>query len=68
MFLEPDAEVLIAENGAQVAEHLRHLSPERAGDIGQAARRRVLSEHTYQHRGKQVDAVLTGRFSAVAGR
>ena len=68
MFLEPGTEVLVARDGTEVADHLRHLSPERADEIGQAARRRVLSEHTYSHRGKQVDAVLTGRFSPVAGR
>ena len=68
MFLEPGAEVLVAQNGEEVAEHLQHLSPERASNIGHAARRRVLSEHTYQHRGKQVDGILSGRFSAVAGR
>jgi spore maturation protein CgeB len=67
-FLEPGAEVLVARNGAEVAEHLRRLSPTRAHEIGQAALKRVLSEHTYQHRGKQVDAILTGRFAAVAGR
>jgi spore maturation protein CgeB len=68
LFLEPGTEVLVARDGAEVAEHLRRLSPDRANEIGQAAMRRVLSEHTYQQRGKQVDAVLTGRFSAVMGR
>jgi spore maturation protein CgeB len=68
LFLEPGAEVLVARDGEEVADHLRRLSPGRARDVGQAALRRVLSEHTYQHRGKQVDAVLAGRFAAVTGR
>jgi spore maturation protein CgeB len=34
------------------------LTRERARAIGQAALQRVLSEHTYAHRGAQVDALL----------
>jgi spore maturation protein CgeB len=68
LFLEPGREILVARSGEEVAEHLRRLSPERAQKIGYAALQRVLAEHTYEHRGKQVDAVLTGRFSVVAGQ
>lgn len=68
LFLEPGKEVLVARDGEEVAGQLRRLSPERAKAIGHAALQRVLLEHTYRHRGMQVDAVLTGRFSAVAGR
>ncbi|HWM94047.1 MAG TPA: glycosyltransferase [Thermoanaerobaculia bacterium] len=60
MFLEPDREVLVARDGAQVAERLRELTPERARCIGEAARRRVLSEHTYAHRAAQIESVLGG--------
>lgn len=67
MFLEPGSEVLVARDGEEVAEHLRRLSPERAREIGEAAKERVLAEHTYEHRGRQVDSVLSGRFMAVAG-
>ncbi|HWN45639.1 MAG TPA: glycosyltransferase [Thermoanaerobaculia bacterium] len=59
MFLEPGREVLVARDGAQVAEHLLELTPERARRIGEAARRRVLAEHTYAHRAAQVESVLT---------
>ena len=52
MFLEPGSGSLVARDGAEVAEHLRRLSPERAQEIGHAAKKRVLSEHTYQHRGE----------------
>ena len=34
------------------------LTPERARAIGEAGRFRVLSEHTYNRRGAQVDAIL----------
>ncbi|WP_164104141.1 CgeB family protein [Candidatus Laterigemmans baculatus] len=61
LFLEPDAEVLVAEDGAQVAEHLQRLTPERAEAIGRAALRRVLAEHTYEHRARELEAVLEGR-------
>jgi spore maturation protein CgeB len=66
LFLEPDSEVLVARSGEEVAELVRQLQPDRARTIGAAALRRVLAEHTYAHRAKQVDAILTGHF-AVAG-
>jgi spore maturation protein CgeB len=58
MFLDPETEVLVAHNGDEVAEHLRQLTEENARAVGQAARRRILSEHTYAHRAEQVEAVL----------
>ena len=41
-----------------MVEHIRTLTPERARAIGEAARRRVLAEHTYTLRGAQVDGIL----------
>ncbi len=58
MFLTPGEEVLIARDGQDVADHLAELTPERAREIGQAALKRVCSEHSYALRGAQVDAVL----------
>jgi len=58
LFLQPGEEVLVARDGKDVAEHVRSLTPERARSIGQAALRRVLAEHTYAHRGAEVDALL----------
>ncbi|MFM2045520.1 MAG: hypothetical protein RLY86_4096 [Pseudomonadota bacterium] len=58
-FLEPGREVLVARDGAEVAAHLRDLTPDRAADIGRAARARVLAEHTYAQRAAQVEDVLT---------
>jgi spore maturation protein CgeB len=58
LFLNPDEEVLVARDGRDVAEHLARLTPERARAIGEAARQRVLSEHTYARRAVEVDALL----------
>jgi spore maturation protein CgeB len=57
-FLEPGREVLVAHDGAEVAEHVRALTDVRARRIGQAALARVLAEHTYAHRAAQVEQVL----------
>ena len=57
-FLDPGREILVAQSGTEVAEHLRSLDGARAQRIGQAALRRVLSEHTYAHRALQVEAAL----------
>jgi spore maturation protein CgeB len=57
-FLEPGTEVLAARDGAQVPEILESLSPARAREIGAAARRRVLAEHTYARRAAAVEAAL----------
>jgi len=58
MFLEPEWEILVAGGGDEVAERLRSLTPERARQIGRAARHRVTSEHTYAHRAAQVESIL----------
>lgn len=58
LFLQPDEEVLVARDGREVAEHLQALTPEKAAAIGEAARQRILSEHTYDRRGAEVDALL----------
>ena len=57
-FLIPDREVLVARDGQDVADHLAALTPDRAHAIGQAALARVLAEHTYALRGRQVDALF----------
>jgi spore maturation protein CgeB len=66
-FLEPGREVLVASSGAAVVEELTRLTPERARLIGQAARRRVLAEHTYAHRAAQLEALLEGSTSLRRG-
>ena len=58
MFLQPNKEVLVAQSGAEVEKILKSLTAERARQIGQAAKRRVLSEHTYDHRALQLEETL----------
>lgn len=58
LFLTPGEQVLVARDGQDVAEILRGLTPERARAIGRAALDRVLTEHTYDRRGAEVDGVL----------
>jgi len=60
LFLEPGREVLVARDGAHVAEHLAGLTPARARAVGEAAYQRVLAEHTYAHRAAQVEVVIEG--------
>jgi spore maturation protein CgeB len=61
-FLEPGAEVLVARDGAEVADHVKDLDRERGRTIGAAARERICAEHTYAQRAEQVEAI----FAAVA--
>ena len=63
IFLKPNEEILVARDGAEVAEHVAALSPERARAIGRAARARCLAEHTYAQRAAQVHVWL-GRLVA----
>ena len=66
LFLEPGSEVLVAQDGAEVAVHLGRLDAARARAIGAAAYRRVLAEHTYAHRAAQVEAILEGHAAPAA--
>lgn len=58
LFLKEDEEVLVARDGKDVADHVEALTPERARAIGDAARRRIMAEHTYTRRGAEVDVIL----------
>ena len=58
LFLQPDTEVLVARDGADVVEHLAALTPDRARTIGAAARARILAGHTYAQRAIEVDRLL----------
>ncbi|MEM1013275.1 MAG: glycosyltransferase, partial [Planctomycetota bacterium] len=57
-FLEPDAEVLVADDGAAVAEHLASLTDDDARRIGSAAKSKVLASHTYEHRAELAESEL----------
>jgi spore maturation protein CgeB len=62
-FFEPGEEILVANDGDEVARHVRELTAERAREIGAAAYRRVLADHTYAQRARQVEEVLAGTFA-----
>jgi spore maturation protein CgeB len=64
LFLEPDEEVLVARDGQDVADILANLDPLRSRAIGEAARHRILSEHTYDRRAAEVDALLRSELAA----
>jgi spore maturation protein CgeB len=64
LFLEPNAEVLVARDGEEVAEHVGRLTEAEARRIGRAAYSRVLAEHTYAHRAAQLEALLESRHAA----
>jgi spore maturation protein CgeB len=57
-FFEPGKEILVARDGDEVAALLLGLTPERSVEIGQAAYRRVIAEHTYAKRVELVEKVL----------
>lgn len=63
LFLEPEREILVAASGDEVAAWLAALTPERARRIAEAARTRILSQHTYAHRARQLNALLDLRTS-----
>jgi spore maturation protein CgeB len=63
-FLEPDREVLCVRSGEEVMAVLSGLDQDRARRIGRAARARVLAEHTYDHRARELHDLLEGRAEA----
>jgi spore maturation protein CgeB len=60
-FLQPDVEVLVAEDGTDVAEHVAALDERRAREVGERAAARVRRDHTYAQRAALVDAILRER-------
>jgi len=66
LFLEPEREVLVAASGAEVAAHLESLTDAAAARIGHAALRRVLAQHTYAHRAREVEQALEGKIAKEA--
>ena len=63
-FLAPGEEVLVARDGAEVAELLDGLDPGHARQIGEAALERVLAEHTYARRADEADSLFRQALAA----
>ncbi len=58
IFFEPGREILVASSAEEIVERLRAIDASRAYAIGQAMRQRALSEHGYDLRARQVEAML----------
>jgi len=67
-FLEPGREVLPARDGQDVAAHVMELDAARARAIGEAARTRILKDHTYTVRAAAVDETLKRLAAEAAAR
>jgi spore maturation protein CgeB len=67
LFLEPDQEVIVARDGEEVASRLSALTPSRAREMGDAGQRRILAEHTYDHRVAKVERLLGAARGAPQG-
>lgn len=65
-FFAPGAEILVAADAEGVARWVREVSPDRAREIGAAARRRALADHTYTQRARQLDALLREHAGSLA--
>lgn len=59
-YYEPDREVLVAATPGDVARLLRQVDAGKAKEIGEAARRRTLEEHTYAARVRSLGDELLG--------
>lgn len=57
-FFEPGKEILVAKNGNDVTSILKDLSTRKAHEIGQAAYKKVLSAHTYDHRAELLQSIF----------
>jgi spore maturation protein CgeB len=59
LFLEPGSELIVCDNGADVVQTLAALDVSTARTIGARARERILHEHTYAHRARELERVLS---------
>ena len=64
LFFEPGKEILVADSGDRVEQILSELSPEKAKEIGEAAYQKVLAKHTYEHRAKLLESVISEKLKS----
>jgi spore maturation protein CgeB len=57
-FFELDREILVARNGGDVRRILIEMTESERRQIGEAARKRVLAQHTATHRAEELEALL----------
>ena len=65
-FFAPGEEILVAEDGDAVARIVAATSDADARRIGEAGRRRALTDHTYAQRAERMDAVLRAAVESLA--
>ncbi|MDX6474511.1 MAG: hypothetical protein QOH95_22, partial [Gaiellaceae bacterium] len=68
-WFEPGSEVIVVDDAEQAAQAYRDLlaDPAQAEELGRRARERVLDEHTYRHRARQLLELLGLREEARVG-
>jgi glycosyltransferase involved in cell wall biosynthesis len=68
-WFEPGSELLVVEDAAQATAAYRDLlaDPAQAEELGRRARERVLDEHTYRHRARQLLELIGLREEARVG-
>jgi spore maturation protein CgeB len=54
----PGEDILIADRADQVIDYLREVSNERARQIGQRGRERIMAQHTAAHRARELERYL----------
>ena len=64
----PHHEILIARTAADVAHYLQTLDPTESAQIGARARRRVLAEHTADHRARELESYVSQLRSLLPAR
>lgn len=64
-FFRPEEEIVIAERADDVLSVLDRLDSSARDQMGRAARRRVLGEHTAEHRAAQLESLVETRSLAV---
>jgi spore maturation protein CgeB len=62
-FFEPDKEILVAASASDVLDITKAISDIRCAELGQAALRRFLKEHTPDYRAAQLEGYVTDLFS-----
>jgi spore maturation protein CgeB len=65
-FFQPETEILVARDGEEVGGIMATLTEEKAKSIGQAAYKKVLAAHTYDHRADQLEKLLYTKIAARA--
>jgi len=63
-FFEPEREILVAEDGAEVARIVDSLRADTAESIGRSAYRRAIAEHTYAQRAEQFEEAIDAHIIA----